>query len=315
MGGTALIRPRWLKTRIPSGETYANVRRTIRRHNLNTVCQEASCPNVAECWGAGTATIMIMGDTCTRGCGFCDVNTGRPGALDVREPAAVAGAIRDLNLRYAVITSVCRDDLPDGGAGHFAETIRQIRHRCPGTMVESLIPDFAGDHLLVDAVADAGPHVVGHNIETVSRLSRRVRDCRADYHQSLQVLSRAKRGRPRIFTKSSMMLGLGESTGEILAAAADLRESSVDFVALGQYMQPSARHLPVSEYVHPDRFDHLKRMLYDMGFLHVAAGPFVRSSFRASDMAGIVSGRRGVSPAPYHHDALSKAKAPAPSQP
>ncbi len=296
MDGPALVRPRWLKTRIPSGETYANVRRTIRRHNLHTVCQEASCPNVAECWGTGTATIMIMGDICSRGCGFCDVNTGRPGALDVLEPGAVAGAIRDLGLRYAVITSVCRDDLPDGGAGHFAETIRYIRHRCPDTMVESLIPDFAGDHTLIDAVADAGPHVVGHNIETVRRLSPQVRDRRAGYSQSLRVLRHTKERHPEIFTKSSMMLGLGESTDEILEAATDLRESAVDFVALGQYMQPSAQHLPVKEYIHPERFGHLKRMLCDLGFLHVEAGPFVRSSFRASDIADIVSGRRGVRP-------------------
>lgn len=297
MGDPALVRPRWLKTKIPSGDAYANVRRTIKRHNLHTVCQEASCPNVAECWGTGTATIMIMGDTCSRGCGFCDVNTGRPGELDVREPGSVAGAIRDLGLQYAVITSVCRDDLPDGGAGHFAETIRHIRHRCPDTIVESLIPDFAGDRTLIDAVADAGPHVVGHNIETVRRLSPQVRDSRAGYSQSLQVLRHAKKRHPEIFTKSSMMLGLGESTSEILEAATDLRESAVDFVALGQYMQPSTRHLPVKEYIHPERFDRLKHALYDMGFLHVEAGPFVRSSFRASDMADIVSGRRGMRPA------------------
>lgn len=296
MSDPVLIRPRWLKTKIPSGDAYANVRRTIQRHNLHTVCQEASCPNVAECWGTGTATIMIMGDTCSRGCGFCDVNTGRPGALDVREPGSVAGAIRDLGLQYAVITSVCRDDLPDGGAGHFAETIRHIRHRCPGTIVESLIPDFAGDRTLIDAVADAGPHVVGHNIETVRRLSPQVRDSRAGYSQSLQVLRHAKKRHPEIFTKSSMMLGLGETTSEILEAATDLRESAVDFVALGQYMQPSTRHLPVKEYIHPERFDRLKHMLYDMGFLHVEAGPFVRSSFRASDMSDIVSGRRGMRP-------------------
>ena len=296
MGGPTLAHPRWLKTRMPSGETYANVRRTIKRHNLHTVCQEASCPNVAECWGTGTATIMIMGDTCTRGCGFCDVNTGRPGAPDVREPGAVAGAIRDLGLQYAVITSVCRDDLPDGGAGHLAETIRHIRHRCPDTIVESLIPDFAGDRVLIDAVADAGPHVVGHNIETVRRLSPQARDRRAGYSQSLQVLRHTKKRHPGIFTKSSIMLGLGESTGEILEAATDLRESAVDFVALGQYMQPSARHLPVKEYIHPERFGHLKHMLYDMGFLHVEAGPFVRSSFRASDISDIVSGRRGMRP-------------------
>lgn len=298
MGDPALVRPRWLKTRIPSGDAYANVRRTIKRHSLHTVCQEASCPNVAECWGAGTATIMIMGDICSRGCGFCDVNTGRPGALDVREPDSVAGAIRDLGLQYAVITSVCRDDLPDGGAGHFAETIRHIRHRCPDTIVESLIPDFAGDRTLIDAVADAGPHVVGHNIETVRRLSPQVRDSRAGYSQSLQVLCHTKKRHPGIFTKSSMMLGLGESTSEILEAATDLRKSAVDFVALGQYMQPSTRHLPVKEYIHPERFDNLKHMLYDMGFLHVEAGPFVRSSFRASDMSDIVSGRRGMRPTP-----------------
>ncbi|MXZ93225.1 MAG: lipoyl synthase [Cenarchaeum sp. SB0678_bin_8] len=296
MSGPALVRPRWLKTRIPSGEAYANVRRIIKSHRLHTVCQEASCPNVAECWGAGTATIMIMGDICTRGCGFCDVNTGRSGSLDLREPSAVAVAIRDLGLRYAVITSVCRDDLPDSGAGHFAETIRHIRHRCPNTIVESLIPDFAGDHTLIDAVADAGPHVVGHNIETVRRLTRQVRDRRAGYSQSLQVLRHTKEGHPGIFTKSSMMLGLGESTDEILEAAIDLRESMVDFVALGQYMQPSTRHLPVKEYIHPERFDQIKHMLSDLGFLHVNAGPFVRSSFRASDIADIVSGHRGMRP-------------------
>lgn len=291
-----LVRPRWLKTKIPSGATYVNVRKTINRHNLHTVCQEASCPNVAECWSTGTATIMIMGDVCSRGCAFCDVDTGRAGALDVREPGSVAGAIRDLDLQYAVITSVCRDDLPDGGAGHFAETIRHIRHRCPDTIVESLIPDFAGSHVLIDAVVDAGPHVVGHNIETVRRLSPQVRDRRAGYSQSLHILHHIKKRRPEVFTKSSIMLGLGESTDEILEAAADLRESTVDFVALGQYMQPSKHHLPVKEYIHPERFEHLKQMLYDMGFLYVAAGPFVRSSFRASDISKIVLGRQSIRP-------------------
>lgn len=296
MSEHALVRPRWLKSKIPSGDVYADVRRTIKKHNLHTVCQEASCPNVAECWGTGTATIMIMGDTCTRGCRFCDVNTGRPDTLDIREPAAVAEAIHDLGLQYAVITSVCRDDLPDEGAGHFAETIRHIRHRCPDTIVESLIPDFTGNHTLIDAITDAKPHVVGHNIETVRRLSPQVRDSRADYSQSLDVLRYTKKRHPHIFTKSSIMLGLGESTPEILEAATDLRDASVDFVALGQYMQPSPRHLPIKEYIHPERFDHLKQMIYKMGFLHVAAGPFVRSSFRASDISNIISGSRDIHP-------------------
>jgi len=284
----SLIRPSWLKMKIPSGENYVKVRKTLQKYNLHTVCEEASCPNVSECWGVGTATIMIMGDVCTRGCKFCNVDTGKPYELDSEEPQHVAEAIKDWNLRYVVITSVCRDDLPDEGSEHFARTIQCIKSNCPNTIVESLIPDFSGNKKFIETIVRAKPSVIGHNVETVERLSTYVRDLRANYNQSLKVLKYVKELDSSIFTKSSLMLGLGESEEEILQTAQDLRDANVDMITLGQYLQPSTSHLPVKEFVTPEKFYQLKLDLRKLEFLHVKSGPFVRSSFRASDVIDLI---------------------------
>ena len=284
----SLIRPSWLKMKIPSGENYVKVRKTLQKYNLHTVCEEASCPNVSECWDVGTATIMIMGDVCTRGCKFCNVDTGKPFELDSEEPQHVAEAIKDWNLRYVVITSVCRDDLPDEGSEHFARTIQCIKSNCPNTVVESLIPDFSGNKKFIETIVRAKPNVMGHNVETVKRLSPYVRDLRANYKQSLKVLKYVKELDSSIFTKSSLMLGLGESEEEILQTAQDLRDANVDMITLGQYLQPSTSHLPVKEFVTPEKFYQLKLDLRKLGFLHVESGPLVRSSFRASDVIDLI---------------------------
>jgi len=285
----SLIRPDWLKMKIPSGENYVKVRKTLQKYNLHTVCEEASCPNVSECWGVGTATIMIMGDVCSRGCKFCNVETGKPFELDSEEPQHVAEAIKEWNLRYVVITSVCRDDLPDEGSEHFARTIQCIKSECPNTVVESLIPDFSGNENFIENIVKAKPNVIGHNVETVKRLSPSIRDLRANYKQSLKVLKYVKKLDSSIFTKSSLMLGLGESEEEILQTAQELRDVDVDIITLGQYLQPSLSHLPVKEFVTPEKFYQLKIDLKKLGFLHVESGPFVRSSFRASDVIDLIS--------------------------
>ncbi len=285
----SLIRPDWLKMKIPSGENYVKVRKTLQKYNLHTVCEEASCPNVSECWGVGTATIMIMGDVCSRGCKFCNVETGKPFELDSEEPQHVAEAIKEWNLRYVVITSVCRDDLPDEGSEHFARTIQCIKSECPNTVVESLIPDFSGNENFIENIVKAKPNVIGHNVETVKRLSPSIRDLRANYKQSLKVLKYVKELDSNIFTKSSLMLGLGESEEEILQTAQELRDVDVDIITLGQYLQPSLSHLPVKEFVTPEKFYQLKIDLKKLGFLHVESGPFVRSSFRASDVIDLIS--------------------------
>lgn len=284
----SLIRPSWLKMKIPSGENYLKVRKTLQKYNLHTVCEEASCPNVSECWGVGTATIMIMGDVCSRGCKFCNVETGKPFELDSEEPQHVAKAIKEWNLRYVVITSVCRDDLPDEGSEHFARTIQCIKSECPNTVVESLIPDFSGDKKFIETIVKAKPNVIGHNVETVKRLSPSIRDLRANYKQSLKVLKNVKELDSSIFTKSSLMLGLGESEEEILQTAQELRDVDVDMITLGQYLQPSLSHLSVKEFVTPEKFYQLKLDLRKLGFLHVESGPFVRSSFRASDVIDLI---------------------------
>ncbi len=284
----SLIRPSWLKMKIPSGENYLKVRKTLQKYNLHTVCEEASCPNVSECWGVGTATIMIMGDVCSRGCKFCNVETGKPFELDSEEPQHVAKAIKEWNLRYVVITSVCRDDLPDEGSEHFARTIQCIKSECPNTVVESLIPDFSGNGKFIETIVKVKPNVIGHNVETVKRLSPSIRDLRANYKQSLKVLKYVKELDSSIFTKSSLMLGLGESEEEILQTAQELRDVNVDMITLGQYLQPSQLHLPVKEFVTPQKFYQLKLDLKKLGFLHVESGPFVRSSFRASDVVDLI---------------------------
>ncbi len=277
-------KPEWLRVRPPSGEDYGHLKGLLRELNLQTVCEEAHCPNVGECWGGGTATIMLLGEVCTRGCRFCAVQSGNPqGIVDALEPRRVAAAIADLGLAYVVLTSVDRDDLPDGGASHFAATIREVKARDPDILLEALIPDFQGDLDAVRTVVDAGPDVLDHNLETVRRLQGVVRDRRANYEQSLAVLRAAKGMRAGLFTKSSLMLGLGETRDEILAAMRDLRANNVDFLTLGQYLRPSEWHLPVREYVSPEAFDELREEGEHLGFAYVAAGPLVRSSYRAGE--------------------------------
>jgi lipoic acid synthetase len=290
-------KPEWLRVKYPTGENYEKIRGILRHHNLHTVCEEANCPNVAECWGGGTATFMLMGDTCTRGCRFCMVKSGNPhGALDGFEPLKVAKTIADLRLRYVVITSVDRDDLPDGGASHFAATIRAIKQHVPDVIVEVLIPDFQGNVSDVRKVVEAGPEVVAHNIETTESLTSKVRDPRATYKQSLKVLKAIKEISPTTRSKSSIMLGLGESESDLAKTMRDLRDVDVDILTLGQYLRPTKGHIPVSEYVTPDRFQHYRQAAEALGFLYVAAGPFVRSSYRAGEFfveALIREGKRG----------------------
>jgi len=278
-----LRKPDWLKIKIPSGEDYLRVKKTLRTYNLNTVCEESSCPNVSKCWESGTATIMIMGNMCTRVCRFCDVSSGRPAPLDPDEPKRVAEAIKQWNLRYIVITSVCRDDLEDGGAAHFAKTIKSVKLSCPDTIVEPLIPDFNYDSNSIKKIIESEPEVVSHNIETVRRLSPKVRDSRATYDQSLSVLKKIKEINPKIYTKSSFMVGHGETKEEVIQTASDLKSANVDVITAGQYLQPSLNHLPVFEYVHPEKFASYQKIFEEMGFLHVVVGPFVRSSFQAAD--------------------------------
>lgn len=276
-------KPSWLRVRLPSGPEYMRVNSTLRALKLNTVCVEAMCPNISECWSHGTATIMILGDTCTRSCKFCAVKSGNPGGLiDPDEPRRVAEAVKRLGIRYAVITSVTRDDLRDGGASVYAETIRRIKEES-GALVEALIPDFNNDVESIRLVVESGPDVVGHNLETVRRLTPEVRDPRAGYEKSLRTLQIVKELNPRVFTKSSLILGLGESEEEVVESMADLRRVGVDILTLGQYLRPTKAHLPVKEYVHPSKFERLRRIGEELGFLYVASGPLVRSSYLAGE--------------------------------
>jgi lipoic acid synthetase len=275
-------KPPWLKSRVPAGERFERLRATVREHRLATVCEESICPNIGECWNNGTATIMLMGRVCTRACQFCAVDTGNPhGWLDADEPANAARSVELMGLRYVVLTSVDRDDLPDGGARHYADCIRAIKARCPQTAVEALTPDFAGNVADVATVVDSGVDVFAQNLETVERLTSRVRDARAGYRQTLGVLAFAKRHRPQVLTKSSLMLGLGETDAEIGAALEDLREAAVDIVTFGQYLRPTPNHLPVERYVTPQEFERYRSFGLERGFLEVVAGPLVRSSYRA----------------------------------
>ncbi|WP_138006869.1 lipoyl synthase [Halalkalirubrum salinum] len=281
-------KPDWLKMRPPSGQRFTEIKSTLRDRNLHTVCEEANCPNLGECWsgrdGPGTATFMLMGDRCSRGCNFCDVQTGGMEPLDPNEPANVAEAVAEIGLDYVVLTSVDRDDLADGGAAHFAETIREIKRCDPSILVEVLIPDFQGEPEQVRQIIEAEPDVIAHNVETVERLQWPVRDRRATYEQSLSVLKQVKR-ESDIYTKTSLMLGLGEYAHEIYQTLSDLKEIDVDIVTLGQYLQPSASHLDVFEYVHPDAFDTWERIAEDeLGFLYCASGPMVRSSYKAGEL-------------------------------
>jgi lipoic acid synthetase len=281
-------KPDWLKMRPPSGQRFTEIKRELRDRNLHTVCEEANCPNLGECWsgrdGPGTATFMLMGDRCSRGCNFCDVQTGGMEALDPDEPANVADAVAEIGLDYVVLTSVDRDDLPDQGAAHFARTIRAIKERDPSILVEVLIPDFQGQPELVRKIVDAQPDVIAHNVETVERLQWPVRDRRAGYEQSLSVLEQVS-AESDIYTKTSIMLGLGEYAHEVYQTLSDLREADVDVVTLGQYLQPSRSHLDVYDYVHPDAFDTWRRVAEEeLDFLYCASGPMVRSSYKAGEL-------------------------------
>jgi len=276
--------PDWLSIKPANTEKYNEVKQTVASLGLHTVCVEAHCPNITECWSAGTATFMILGGLCTRGCRFCSVRKSAIGeGIDALEPNKLAQVIKRWGLDYVVLTSVCRDDLPDQGAGHFAACVRAIKEACPKTLVEVLIPDFRGDESCLKQVVDARPDVLGHNIETVERLSPQIRDRRADYWQSLRVLEAAKRLGMHIYTKSAMMLGVGETEEEIIKALQDLRAHGVDFVAMGQYLRPSQHHYEVKEYVAPEKFERLRKRALELGFLYVAAGPFVRSSYKAGE--------------------------------
>lgn len=275
-------KPRWLRAPMPAGHKFDAVREIVREHRLATVCEEAKCPNIGECWNAGTATIMLMGAVCTRACRFCSVDTGNPrGWLDVEEPDNTARSVELMRLKYVVLTSVNRDDLPDGGAAHFAETVRAIKRLTPGTAVEALTPDFQGVLTDVETVVDSGLDVFAQNVETVRRLTHPVRDPRASYEQTLAVLAHAKRHNPAVLVKTSLMLGLGETDDEILATMDDLRAAGVDLLTLGQYLRPTVNHLSVERYVTPEQFESFRQAALERGFLECVAGPMVRSSYRA----------------------------------
>ncbi len=275
-------KPPWLKARIPAGEKYLNVKNTVREHGLVTVCEESMCPNIGECWSNGTATLMLMGAVCTRACQFCAVDTGNPrGWLDPQEPGNAARSVELMGLKYVVLTSVDRDDLPDGGASHYAACVKAIKARSPETAVEALTPDFSGVLSSVETVLNSGVEVHAQNMETVERLTHYVRDPRAGYQQTLNVLEHAKRYRPNVLTKTSLMLGLGERDDEVRCTMDDLRAIDVDILTLGQYLRPTVNHLPVERYVSPEEFERYRRWGLEIGFLEVVAGPLVRSSYRA----------------------------------
>ena len=278
-------KPKWLRAQMPSGKGYSNTRHIVHEHRLSTVCEESMCPNIGECWNAGTATIMVLGSVCTRACRFCAVDTGNPkGWLDTDEPENTGKAVRLMGLEYVVITSVDRDDLPDGGASHYADCVRAIKKHSPGTAVEALTPDFNGVEAHVEIVVDSGLEVFAQNVETVQRLTHPVRDPRAGYTQTIEVLRHAKAHRPDVLTKTSLMLGLGEKDAEILKTMDDLRDANVDILTLGQYLRPTPNHLPVDRYVTPDQFEAYRVEGLERGFVEVVAGPMVRSSYRAEQV-------------------------------
>jgi lipoic acid synthetase len=288
--------PPWLKISVPTGGKVARIRRTCAERKLNTVCASARCPNLGECWGAGTATFMILGGACTRGCRFCSVpSAARPPVPEAREPEFLAETIAELGLRYVVLTTVCRDDLPDQGAGHVAACVQAVKRRVPGIRLELLLQDFSGDEAALRTVIAAAPDVVGHNLETVERLTTSVRDARCSYRLSLRTLSTLRRLAPETPRKSSLMLGLGETDEEVLASLRDLRGAGVDLVTIGQYLRPTAtrRHLPVQRYVTPDEFKAWSARALELGFKHASCGPFVRSSYHAAEAftAGLPGGK------------------------
>jgi len=275
-------KPKWLRARMPGGERYEAVRQNVSSHKLSTVCQESHCPNIGECWTNGTATIMLMGSVCTRACRFCAVDTGNPnGWLDTDEPDNTARSVELMGLRYIVLTSVDRDDLDDGGATHYADCIRAIKARTPQVAVEALTPDFDGVLSAIETVVDSGLDVFAQNVETVKRLTHKVRDPRAGYEQTLNVLAHAKKHRPEVLTKTSLMLGLGETDEEVLETMDDLRAVGVDILTLGQYLRPTKNHLPVERWVTPEAFNRFRDLGLEKGFMEVPSGPMVRSSYRA----------------------------------
>ena len=283
--GARLAKPDWLRIRMRGGETYEKVKSIVHEHRLATVCEEAKCPNMSECWSAGTATIMLMGDVCTRACRFCAVNTGNPrGWLDPEEPDNTAHSVQLMGLKYVVLTSVNRDDLEDGGAGHYAACVQRVKQLNPETAVEALTPDFLGVLADVETVVDSGIEVFAQNVETVRRLTHPVRDPRASYEQTLAVLAHAKAYRPDVLTKTSLMLGLGETEDEIIEAMDDLRAAKVDILTFGQYLQPTAHHYPIDRYVTPEQFEVYRELGLAKGFLEVVSGVLVRSSYRAEQV-------------------------------
>ena len=274
--------PEWLKVRMPGGPRYLELQQLMERQQLHTVCQEARCPNIGECWERGTATFMILGDICTRRCHYCAVTTGRPEGLDLQEPDRLAETVQTMGLRYCVITSVNRDDLPDGGAFLFAACIRKVHEKIPACRVEVLIPDFAGSWLALEKVIDAGPEVLNHNIESTRRVFRRVRP-KGDYQLSLNLLAEAKRIDPGVVTKSGIIVGMGETREDLLDTMADLRQVDCDLLTIGQYLRPSLKHIPIDRFYTPAEFDELRLAGEEMGFRHVASGPLVRSSYHADE--------------------------------
>jgi lipoic acid synthetase len=275
---TKIKKPKWLRVKLPTGENYKKVRGLVDEHKLHTICESGSCPNMGECWGEGTATFMILGNICTRSCGFCAVKTGKPEEVDIYEPGRVANSVKIMGVKHAVITSVDRDDLKDGGSEIWAQTVRAIRQQSPKTTMETLIPDFAGKWENLQVIIDVAPEIVSHNLETVRRLTKQVR-IQAKYDRSLEVLFRLKKGGMR--TKSGVMLGLGETPAEVLETMQDLVAVGVDILTLGQYLQPTLKHLPVAEFITPEQFDFYKEEGLKMGFRYVESGPLVRSSYHA----------------------------------
>jgi lipoic acid synthetase len=288
-------RPDWLKVRLPAGPRYVELKNLMRTMELHTVCEEARCPNIGECWGHGTATFMILGDVCTRACRYCAVTSGKPHTLDLGEPRRVAEAVQTMGLKHAVVTSVDRDDLPDGGASLFAATIRKIHELNPDCAVEVLTPDFQGSQESLQTVMDARPEIFNHNIETVWRVFPRVRPGRSKYAVSIDLLRRAKELYPDGLTKSGLMVGLGETRKEIVETMRDLRSAGVDILTIGQYLQPTPKHVPIDRYYHPDEFAALRQEGFALGFSHVESGPLVRSSYHAHEQSDALRARRAIS--------------------
>lgn len=284
-------KPKWLRIKSQNSSKFRELKEIVSHKKLHTVCEEAMCPNIQECWSHGTATFMLLGSVCTRACKFCAVDTGNPkGQIDAKEPEKVANSIAQMNLKYAVLTSVNRDDLEDGGAMHFAQTVVSIKKEAPGVIIEALVPDFLGKRESIETLLDSNVEVFAQNLETVNRLTHQVRDHRAGYEQTLEVLAYAKKYSPKTISKTSLMLGLGESEDELLESFNDIRSVGVDVLTLGQYMRPTINHLPVERWYSPEEFQYIKKLALDIGFKEVASGPLVRSSYRADKIAHLIKG-------------------------